>query len=258
MNIIIPMAGSGTRFSEVTDFPKPMIPISGKPMVVRSIENLPKAQKYIFVCLNEHLDNFPVREEISKEFPNGVFVGVDEVTPGLIFTAEIGINECVDNKEDIITISCCDNSRLYDIEEYYRLIGNKGIDAFVWGVKNDPTSFLKPAAYEWIDINEDLSVKRIGIKEPISDNPYEDYMVLGTYTFSRAQDYLDAMSILKEKMDPGNKSEFYGGHLINSMIERGKRVSVIPADLFISWGYPDQIRSYELWERYFRGIIDAQ
>ena len=41
MNIIIPMAGKGSRFSEAGyKNPKPLIDVNGKPMIARVIENL--------------------------------------------------------------------------------------------------------------------------------------------------------------------------------------------------------------------------
>lgn len=41
MNILIPMAGEGSRFNDVGYvLPKPLIDVNGKPMVQRVIENL--------------------------------------------------------------------------------------------------------------------------------------------------------------------------------------------------------------------------
>ena len=44
MNIIIPMAGWGTRLRPHTlTIPKPMLPIAGKPIVQRLVEDLMKS-----------------------------------------------------------------------------------------------------------------------------------------------------------------------------------------------------------------------
>tara|TARA_Y100000310_G_scaffold175397_1_gene175448 strand:- start:154 stop:297 length:144 start_codon:yes stop_codon:yes gene_type:complete len=41
MNILIPMAGAGSRFQEQGyDLPKPLIDVCGKPMIERVIESL--------------------------------------------------------------------------------------------------------------------------------------------------------------------------------------------------------------------------
>jgi glucose-1-phosphate thymidylyltransferase len=63
MNIIIPMAGWGTRLRPHTlTIPKPMLPIAGKPIVQRLVEDLIK-------CTDEKIDNivFIVREDFGKK-----------------------------------------------------------------------------------------------------------------------------------------------------------------------------------------------
>lgn len=63
MNIIIPMAGWGTRLRPHTlTIPKPMLPIAGKPIVHRLVEDLIKAT-------DEKIDNivFIIREDFGKK-----------------------------------------------------------------------------------------------------------------------------------------------------------------------------------------------
>ena len=50
LNIIIPMAGAGSRFSDVGyKDPKPLIPINGVPMIRIVIENLMPEQPHRFI-----------------------------------------------------------------------------------------------------------------------------------------------------------------------------------------------------------------
>ena len=63
MNIIIPMAGWGTRLRPHTlTIPKPMLPIAGKPIVQRLVEDLIKST-------DEKIDNvvFIIREDFGKK-----------------------------------------------------------------------------------------------------------------------------------------------------------------------------------------------
>ncbi|EAL5963941.1 lipopolysaccharide biosynthesis protein, partial [Campylobacter jejuni] len=57
MNIVIPMAGLGSRFAKAGfDKPKPFIDVLGKPMIVRVLENLKyKDARYILIARKEHL-----------------------------------------------------------------------------------------------------------------------------------------------------------------------------------------------------------
>lgn len=65
MNIIIPMAGWGTRLRPHTlTIPKPMLPIAGKPIVQRLVEDLMKS-------VDEKVENivFIIREDFGTEIP---------------------------------------------------------------------------------------------------------------------------------------------------------------------------------------------
>ena len=58
INIVIPMAGLGSRFANVGyEKPKPFIDVDGKPMIVRVLDNLsyPDAN-YILIARKEHLE----------------------------------------------------------------------------------------------------------------------------------------------------------------------------------------------------------
>ena len=56
MNILIPMAGAGSRFEEAGyTFPKPLIDVNGKPMIQVVIENLNLQGKYIFIVQKKTL-----------------------------------------------------------------------------------------------------------------------------------------------------------------------------------------------------------
>lgn len=55
LNILIPMAGNGSRFSSAGyELPKPLIDVNGKPMIQRVIENLNIEANYIFLVRKEH------------------------------------------------------------------------------------------------------------------------------------------------------------------------------------------------------------
>ena len=50
MNVVIPMAGNGSRFQQAGfTFPKPLIEVRGKPMIQVVIENLAVDANFIFI-----------------------------------------------------------------------------------------------------------------------------------------------------------------------------------------------------------------
>ena len=55
---LIPTAGAGQRFVDAGyNVPKPLIEIDGLPMVVQAAKTLPPADKWIFICREEHNKN---------------------------------------------------------------------------------------------------------------------------------------------------------------------------------------------------------
>ena len=88
INIVIPMAGLGSRFS-VAGFekPKPFIDVSGKAMIVRVLENLSyQNARYILIARKEHIQKeSELVNEIKKSY-NVDIITIDEVTEGTACT----------------------------------------------------------------------------------------------------------------------------------------------------------------------------
>jgi UTP-glucose-1-phosphate uridylyltransferase len=72
INIVIPMAGAGSRFALAgyAD-PKPLIQIHGVPMIRLVIENLkPSApHKFIFICQNSHIAAYDLLSKLRAWAP---------------------------------------------------------------------------------------------------------------------------------------------------------------------------------------------
>jgi len=65
MNIVIPMAGLGSRFQAAGyTFPKPLIEVWGEPMISLVIKNLNLQGKYIFLVQKEHYKKYNLERNI--------------------------------------------------------------------------------------------------------------------------------------------------------------------------------------------------
>ena len=61
LNILIPMAGAGSRFQEAGyNLPKPLIDVKGKPMIQHVVENIALDGKYIFIVQKEHQEKYNI------------------------------------------------------------------------------------------------------------------------------------------------------------------------------------------------------
>ena len=68
------MAGEGNRFSQQGyTLPKPLVPVSGEPMILKVIRDLPKAEKWIFIIREEHIV-YRIDKVIGKILPRAVFL----------------------------------------------------------------------------------------------------------------------------------------------------------------------------------------
>ena len=73
MIVVIPMAGRGSRYSNVGyTTPKPLIEIDGKPMIYHAFQSIKNVQfrKLIFVALKEHEENYQVSQILKKYIPH--------------------------------------------------------------------------------------------------------------------------------------------------------------------------------------------
>lgn len=105
MNVIIPMAGLGTRFpKEKFSLPKPLIDVHGQPMIQRAVESLGIPGQYHFVIRR---DNFSetIKEVISQFTRHPRFIEIDHVTEGPACSALL-FRENIDNDDELVIANC--------------------------------------------------------------------------------------------------------------------------------------------------------
>ncbi|MEO5357666.1 MAG: NTP transferase domain-containing protein [Nitrospirae bacterium YQR-1] len=246
---LIPLAGKGIRFvNEGYRDPKPLIDIEGTPMVIAAAMSLPPAEKYIFVCLAGHLSNFPLAETIEKYYPGAKVVSVDKVTEGQACTCEIGLSG--EPLQLPLLVGACDNGMLWDSEKYKKLIDDPTVDAIVWSFRHHPSSKRNPHMYSWIVADNDGNVLEVSEKRAISNDPFNDHAVVGTFYFRKAAYFLDSLVSLYK----GNKrvnNEFYVDSCINELLAKGLKVKVFEVSDYICWGTPDDLKTFLYWYDFF-------
>ena len=111
LNIVIPMAGRGSRFVKAGfTIPKPMIPVGGVPMILLVIHNLTPQQPYrfIFLCLEEHIQLYQIDQQLKAWAPNCEIIVVDQVTEGAACTVLLA--KSFINNEDPLMIANSDHT----------------------------------------------------------------------------------------------------------------------------------------------------
>ena len=77
------MAGECKRFKEAGyTIPKPLIEVDGKPIVIKSLQSLPKASKNILIVRKEHLNIEDFKSLLNNYFENVIVIEIDYLTEG--------------------------------------------------------------------------------------------------------------------------------------------------------------------------------
>ena len=249
-HVLIPMAGRGSRFAGY-DLPKPLVDVNGKPMVVQSTDCLPGGKSLNFVCLAEHLDNFPIECRLKEKYGQAGIVRLEEVTEGQACTCEIGIVDSGIPMDESLLISSCDHMSIFSQSELLRL--TEEADVVVWGFKNNPASRHNPNAYGWLDVDAGGGISRVSVKKPISDEPYNDYAITGTFWFKSTSLFLDGLKVLYDR-DIKTNNEFYVDNVVDVLAREGADVRVLDVNKFICLGTPADLKSYQYWQSFSTSI----
>lgn len=250
--LVVPMAGLGQRFAdEGYTLTKPLIPVSGLPMVAQATHDLPSAEHHVFVLRADMAGYADVANQLISLYPKAIIRTIDRVTEGQACTALIGLDALEDevgNGCSPITIGACDNGALYDVESFGKVFEDPLVDVIVWGVRGYPNAILNPKMFGWIDAL-DGQVRSVSVKTPL-DKPASDPIILGTFTFRRADDFRRALDRLIAR-DGRINGEFYIDSLINDAIALGLQCRLFEVDSYLCWGTPNDLRTFEYWQSCF-------
>lgn len=252
--VIVPMAGLGQRFAnEGYAQAKPLIRVSGLPMVVQATRDLPATENRVFVLRKDMAGYDAISAELVRNYPAAVIKTIDEVTVGQACTALIGLDALaahINCAQAIapLTIGACDNGALYDASKLEKLMADENIDVIVWGVRGYPNAVRHPEMFGWVDA-EDGVIRSISVKTPLAA-PHIDPIVIGTFTFRNGQDFRCCVQRLIER-DGRINGEFYIDSCINDAIALGLRCYLFEVDSYLCWGTPNDLRTFEYWQSCF-------
>lgn len=211
LNIVIPMAGRGSRFAQAGyTTPKPLIDIYGHPMIEYVTENVrPKREhRFIYICQQEHLEKFDLRSTLERMAPGCAVVTVDHITEGAACTVLLA-EKYIDNGDELM-IANSDQFVDTDIDAYLAVM--EGYDGLIMTM---PASDPK---WSYIGYTEDGYVTLVREKEVISDQA-----TVGIYNYKRGSDFVNYARQMIAK-DIRVNGEFYVAPVYNEMIEAGKKV----------------------------------
>ena len=223
MNVLIPMAGAGSRFAEQGyTFPKPLIEVGNKPMIQVVVDNLNIDANYIFIVQKEHYEQYNLETVLNLVKPNCTIVQVEGVTEGAACTTLLA-REYIDNEEPLI-IANSDQFVEWNSNEVLYAFSTEGVGG---GILTFESSHPK---WSYARTDENGWVTEVAEKKPISNNA-----TVGIYYYARGTDYVNCADGMVEK-DIRTNNEFYVCPVYNEFIERGGKVRIKQIDAQGMWG----------------------
>jgi NDP-sugar pyrophosphorylase family protein len=250
--IVMPMAGLGQRFLNAGyEQTKPLIKVSGQPMVLQAVADLPSSKELVFILRSDMHEYYPVMRALSSSYPQSMVRVIDGITEGQACTALLGLEYArgKDKLLDPVTIGACDNGAIYNENKLNELMNDMSVDVVVWGVRGYANAVRNPKMYGWIDVDEKDVIKSISVKSPL-ENKENDPIVIGTFTFRKQSDYVKSLEHLIERGGRVN-GEFYIDELINDAIQLGLKCMLFEVDSYLCWGTPNDLKTFEYWQSCF-------
>lgn len=248
---LIPMAGLGSRFKkEGYTTPKPLIPVSGKPMVIQAAAALPASSMTRFICLAEHLASYPLAENIKSYLPSAEMIALDKLTEGQAITCLAGL-EGADESAPLF-IAACDNSMVYDQTKLAELIAS-GVDAIAFTFKEHMSVKNNPQMYGYVKVDNAENVVDVSVKVPLSETPEKDHAIVGAFYFKTVKLFKQAVASLVAKNKRVN-NEFYVDSVIGELAQMGYDVKPFLVDDYICWGTPNDLKTFEYWQSFFHKV----
>lgn len=211
LNIVVPMAGRGSRFADVGyKIPKPLIPVGRISMIRLVIENLRPTCKhrFIFVCQEDHVEQYGLREMLHDWAPGCEVVLLNGVTEGAACSV-LAAKGLINNANPLM-IANSDQYVDIDINEYLTDMG--GYDGLIMTMPaNDPKwSFVRKNSQGFVD--------KVVEKQVISNEA-----TVGIYNFKSGDLFVQGAT---QMISSGKRvnGEFYVAPVYNELIDQGRKI----------------------------------
>ena len=233
MNIVIPMAGLGKRFSDAGfNTPKPLIDINGTPMIQKAISSLDLAGQYIFIIRQTEYSN--ILSDFLREIkPQCIIKEIDYTTDGPACTVDL-VREHINNASELI-VANCDQIMWWNGNSFLNYCRSNSFDGVLVTYNSNTTK----NSYASIDRKGNVTCVRE--KEVISN-----ISLNGIHYWKKGSYFVDSYLQMYAAGDVAENGEYYVGPTYNYMIGDGKSVNVyhIPEFQHHAVGTPEDLRAY--------------
>jgi NDP-sugar pyrophosphorylase family protein len=240
INIVIPMAGEGSRFvKNGYKTPKPFIEIKGKPLIELVLENLDMADaRFFLLARSEHLNSQKDTVERIKSKFNVTFITVDKLTEGAACTV-LHVHRLINNDTPLL-LANCDQYVDCNIKDYVDDCEKRGLDGSILTFVDDE----RDPKWSFAKLDSGQLVTEVKEKVAISE-----HATVGLYYFSEGRSFVSAaidMIVANERVN----GEFYTCPVYNYCIAAKQRIGIynIPHSSMHGLGTPTDLNHFIEYE----------
>ena len=231
LNILIPMAGAGSRFEKAGyTFPKPLIEVKSKPMIQVVVENLNIKANYIYVVQKSHREQYNLDALLSLITPGCKIVETEGMTEGAACTALLAKEHI--NWDAPLFFANSDQFVEWDSNEFMYKMNETNADG---GIVSFTATHPK---WSFAKVDEQGLVTEVAEKKPISN-----IATVGYYYWKHGSDFVKYAEQMINKNVRVN-DEFYVCPVFNEAIEDGKQIRTFNVKGMWGLGTPEDLDYY--------------
>jgi dTDP-glucose pyrophosphorylase len=233
INIIIPMAGAGSRFAiEGFSKPKPFIEFNGKMMIEHVLASFEEVNAKFILVLQEKflIEQKEELEKLKKDY-NLDFVTVPKLTMGAAITA-LAAHKKINPEYDMIFADSDNIFNKDDILNFIQQTRKQNLEGSLLTIKSDNP------CYSYAKIDENNLLIETKEKEVISD-----HAITGVYYFKTLELFKDSVIDLVVESDL-SKGEFYMSNVYNHLRKITNKIGVFDISHFDCVGTPKQLKRF--------------
>ena len=231
MNVLIPMAGAGSRFESAGyTFPKPLIDVNGRPMIQVVVDNLNIDANYIYVVQKTHREKYNLDTLLNLITPGCKIIETTGLTAGAACTALLA-KQYINNNTPLFFANS-DQFVEWDSNEFMYKMNESSVDG---GIVTFRSTHPK---WSFAKLDDNGYVKEVAEKDPISD-----IATVGYYYWKHGSDFVKYAEKMIEK-DIRVNNEFYVCPVFNQAIEDCKKIKTFDIPKMWGLGTPEDLTNF--------------
>lgn len=237
INIVIPMAGNGSRFAKVGyKDPKPFIPVFERPMISWVVENLGIDATYTFLIRKEFEETYAAREYLNSISPGCNIVAIDTVTEGAACTVLLA-KEYINNTSPLLIINSDQYIEFTDCDTSFKLVFDFLYNPTYQHLSGTISTFDGQRNPKWSYAKTDASGHVTEVREK---DPFSDHATTGLYMWRHGSDFVKyAHEMIAKNIRVNN--EFYVVPVFNEAIADGHSFNTVGCDRMWGIGVPEDL-----------------